>query len=119
MPLRPPVVGSRVTKGVAALDSGEMRAGTLAISTDASKFQIPVLKGRVVWRRPWAGAVQVGLALQLASLGSPNAEAVCVSPSGAECPQATLSTFHARIRGELIPPFAQPCGQGFTESRHP
>lgn len=37
MPLRPPVVGSRVTKGVAALDSGEMRAGTLAISTDASK----------------------------------------------------------------------------------
>ena len=36
MPLRPPVVGSRVTKGVGALDSGETRAGTLDISTDAS-----------------------------------------------------------------------------------
>lgn len=37
MPLRPPVVRSRVTKGVGAMDSGEMWAGTLDISTDASK----------------------------------------------------------------------------------
>ncbi|XDA80010.1 hypothetical protein R6Z07F_010002 [Ovis aries] len=69
-----------------------------------SQFQIPVLKGRVVWRRPWVGAVRVELALHPASLGSSDAATVCVSPSGAECPQATLSTFHAQIRAQASRP---------------
>lgn len=76
-------------------------------------------KGTCGLQEALGGARAAGLALPPASPGSPNAEAVCESPSGAECPQATLSTFHAQVPGELIPPFALPCGRGFAESRHP
>ena len=52
-----------------------------------SQLQIPVLKGRVVCRRPWAGPVPLGLALPPASPGSPNAEAVCESRAGPSVPR--------------------------------